>query len=159
MTMRLRRLDASSIDSLDLEALEELLRYGAPNVVDLDKAWDGIAWLISEERRDKPYMLPDPSLPSTQAIYGVDPEKGAGGIVFRNPPARVKRIAAALESLDEAQLRPFVQPARMLAEKVYPPLWNEGDHVFGFLLGHFEAHREVYRQAAKAGDGVVTTVG
>lgn len=154
--MRLRRLDPASIETLDLEALEALLGYGKPHVVDLDKAWDGIAWLISGERRDQPYMLPDPSLPSTQAIYGVDSERGSVGLVCRQPPARVKRIAAALEPLDEAQLRPFFLPKRMLAEKVYPPIWNEGDHVFGFLLENFEALREVYREAAKAGDGVVT---
>ncbi len=53
-----RRLDAASVESLDLQALEAVLAYGKPHVVDLDKAWDGIAWLISEERRDQPYMLP-----------------------------------------------------------------------------------------------------
>ncbi len=156
MTMKARRMPAAQIQTATTDELHEWLRWGLPGRVDLDKAWDGIAWLISEERRERPYMLPDPSLPETQAIYGVDPE--GTGLLFRNLPARVQRIAAALRPIEEEDLRRRFAPAKMLAAEVYPRIWDEGEEVLDYLVSNFRKLRALYLDAAAGRDGVVSLI-
>lgn len=153
MTMKLRSISAAQYESASSDELRDLLRYGQPGVVDLDKAWDGIAWLISEERRERPEMLPDPSEPETRAIYGIDPEDGV--LLFRTSPDDVKEIAAAIGALDDAALRKNFTPDEMTAADVYPSIWDEGDEALEYLIGNFHTLRGVLSAAAKRGDAVV----
>lgn len=153
MTMRLRAISAAQYKKASSAELRKLLRYGQDGVVDLDKAWDGIAWLISEERRERPYMLSDPSEPETRAIYGIDPEDGV--LLFRTSPDDVKEIAAAISGLDEAALREHFTPDAMSAADVYPAIWDEGDEAFDYLVGNFHALRTVLQGAAIRSDAVI----
>jgi len=152
LTMKVRRANAALLEEATSDELREMLRYGAEGVLDLDKAWDGIAWCISEERRERAYMLPDPSDPETQAVYGVDGEDGE--LLFRHTPELVADIAAAIEPLAEADLRKNFEPEKMLAAEVYPGIWDEGDEAFKYILENFRQLRALYVEAAKAGDGV-----
>jgi len=156
MTMKIRRITADECESLSSDEVRELLRYGAAGVIDLDKAWDGIAWLISEERRERSYMLPDPSEPETQAVYGIDPE--GDGLQFRTPPERVVEIAEALSPLDDAAARTHFDPARMNDAEVYPPIWDEGEEALAYLLANFAQLRALYLAAAAAGDAVIHVI-
>lgn len=156
MTMKVRRIAANECESLDSDGIRELLRYGAEGVVDLDKAWDGISWLISEERRERPYMLSDPSDPETQAVYGIDPE--GDGMQFRTPPERVADIADALRPLDDMALREHFDPARMTEADVYPQIWDEGEEALAYLLANFAQLRALYLTAAAAGDAIIHVI-
>jgi hypothetical protein len=156
MSMKVRRIAADECESLDSDAIRDRLRYGEDGVVDLDKAWDGISWLISEERRERPYMLPDPSDPETQAVYGIDPE--GEGMLFRTPPERVASIADALRALDDAALRAHFDPARMTEADVYPTIWDEGEEALAYLLANFAELRALYLAAAAAGDAVIHVI-
>lgn len=156
MTMKARRVRATTLETATSDDLRALVQWGEPGLVDIDKAWDGIAWLISVERRERPYMLPDPSLPETQAVYGVDPEDSA--LLFRYSPARVQRIADALGPLGDDALRAHFDPAAMQDADVYPRIWDEGEGAFEYLLSHFHALRRLYLDAAAAGDGLVTLI-
>lgn len=157
MTMKARRIPAATLQTATTDELHEWLGWGLPGRIDLDKAWDGIAWLISEERRERPYMLPDPSLPETQAIYGTD--RQGEGLLFRYSPAQVVRIAEALRPLREEDLRRRFAPAEMLAAEVYPRIWDEGEEVLDYLLTNYRKLRALYLDAAAAKDGVVSLIG
>jgi hypothetical protein len=156
MTMKLRTITAAQYETATSDELRDLLRYGQPGVVDLDKAWDGIAWLISEERRERPEMLPDPSELETRAIYGIDPEDRV--LLFRTSPDDVKEIAAAIGALDDAALRKNFTPAQMSDADVYPSIWDEGDEALEYLLGNFHSLRRVYTAAASKGDAVAHVI-
>ncbi len=150
--MKVRRIDAAQFNTLEPRQISDLLRYGQPGVVDLDKAWDGIAWLISEERRERPYMMPDPDAAETQAIYGTD--SLLGGTLFRTSPDKVKQIAAVLEPMSRETISLNFHPDLMSKNEVYPGSWDEEDSL-EYLLEAFDRLRRVYLDAAKAGDAII----
>jgi hypothetical protein len=156
VTMTARRVRADLVTNAEPVEIGDMLRSGQPGVVDLDKAWDGIAWLISEERREREYMLPDPSDLETQAIYSVEHT----GPYCWTPPERVKQIAEVLAPLGDDALRARYQPEAMTKAGVYPDIWQEEEEeeAFGYLLGYFEELRKLYLEAAATGDGIVHVI-
>jgi hypothetical protein len=157
VTCKICRVSAADFDSLGEDELADRLRYGAPGVEDLDKAWDGILWLISEERRERPYMLPDPSEPETQSLLPTDRLDGES-IAYATPD-RVARIAEALGKLDGAALRARYDGDAMTAAGVYPEIWDGGEpDALDYLVAHFETLQAMYREAAAAGDYVLVNI-
>jgi len=159
VTCTICRVSAGDFEALGEDELAARLRYGAPGAEDLDKAWDGILWLISEERRERELMLPDPDLPETQSLMPNDSFDAGGAQISYATPARVARIADALGKLDGAALRARYDARAMSAAAVYPEIWD-GDEpdALDYLVGHFETLRETYREAAAAGDYVLVAI-
>jgi hypothetical protein len=148
--------------------LEALYRRAIPDseVADVDKACDGIVWLLSR--------LPTP--PSATADGGgfvlkrsfAPLLRGEGGIRERQldapygPASRlsleqVTELSAWLQSVDPAQMRFRYDPQRMDAERVYPQIWSEeGASAFDeYLLPHFRALQAFFSRAAQARQDVL----
>jgi Domain of unknown function (DUF1877) len=159
VTCTICRVSSSDFEALGEDELAARLRYGAPGAQDLDKAWDGILWLISEERRERAFMLPDPDLPETQSLMPNDYFDGGEAQIAYATPSRVTKIAAALGKLDEAALRSRYDGRAMTEAAVYPEIWDRGEpDALDYLVGHFETLRETYRAAAAAGDYVLVAI-
>jgi len=158
VTCTICRVSADDFKALDKDALVERLRYGAKDAEDLDKAWDGILWLISEERRDREF-IEDTDLPETQALMPTDSFKAGGEQIAYAPPSLVKKIAAALGKLDDQALRARYDGRAMIADAVYPEIWNGGEpDALDYLLAHFKTLRDTYTAAARAGDYVLVQI-
>lgn len=149
------RVSAKEFKTAKADRLAERTRYGAKGAVDLDKSWDGILWLISEERREREFMLVDASLPETQALMPTERLDGTD-VAYATPKA-VLAITTALDAFDEETLREHFKPKAMKSADVYPNIWDQPES-FDYLASSFEQLRDMYRKAAEAGDYVLVKI-
>jgi hypothetical protein len=159
------RLNAESIESCrtNPDWLEALYGRAVPDseVADIDKACDGIVWLLSR--------LPAPPSTATDGTGFVLRRsfapllRGEGGVsecqldapygpASRLSAEQVAELSVWLQSVDPAQMRSRYDPNRMDDEQVYPQIWSEeGAAAFDdYLLPHFHALQAFFSRAAQA---------
>ena len=158
VTCTMCRISPAELARASEDDVAAKLRYGADGCLDLDKAWDGIAWLISDERRRERMAMLDPQTIETKALFPVETIEAVGGKIGYVDPKLVAKIAAVLAPIDEATLRKRFDAKAMRASDVYPEIWDDGDDALEYVLGHFEDMRELYRAAAAAGDCVLVRI-
>jgi hypothetical protein len=120
-------------------------------VVNLDKAWHGIHFLLTGTAwTSKPG--------AGQAVLGgreFGPDLGYGPARLLNP-AEVKAIARALEGQSPDSLASRFDVSAMEREDIYPTIWQrEGREALQYLLHYYAALRSFYSKAAANGSGVV----
>jgi hypothetical protein len=122
--------------------------------LDIDKAWDGIAFLVRELVRRGRLPWIDP-VPWHAPVEGS--ETGAanhyGPICYRSP-AQVAEIDRALGTVTREDAEAVYNPQEMMADAVYPQTWDRAGE-FDFLWAHFRALADFYREAAARGEGVL----
>lgn len=180
MIFEARILDAQ--DAADAqssaERLEQLL-YDDPEdpsrVVDIDKAWHGIHFLLTgsadEPGMDRPARrrglfgrrsAPAAAAPAPEAtaIFGGEPigtDEGHG-------PARligaeqVAAIATALGAIDPQSLGARLDLPAMEEAAIYPGIWDEPDVYDTYLGPHYEALRDFYLRAAAENAAVLVSI-
>lgn len=120
-------------------------------VLDLDKAWHGLHYLLT----GSPY---DNHGPLGQAIMGgreVGEDLGYGPARILSPE-QVREIAGALGSLGAESLSSKYDPAAMERAKIYPSIWiREGPEGLRFLLNYLPALQAFYKKAAESGSAVI----
>lgn len=134
--------------------------YGSPEPsgvlqrIDLDKAWDGVTYLISGERRatNDLYLPVDPL---AQAVVGREERLGEGWFEEgREPlilePDTVRRLALALAPLTQEDLRLHYDEDGMRAAEVY----SVGASL-DYYLNAFDVLKTFYDAAARDGAAVV----
>lgn len=122
-------------------------------MLDLDKGWHGIHWLLTGSAEPTEAPLSD-------AIFGGDAfgEDLGYGPPRLLPPERVRSVAAALEATDVESLRARMLPAAMAEAGIYPAIWDEDDIFDEYLAPSLEELRQFYAAAATAGEAVVQTL-
>jgi hypothetical protein len=140
----------------DIEPLR--LEPGEGAVTDLEKAWDGIHYLLTGTSGGG-----DPPLNSLlcggQALQD-DGEWGYG------PPAILSRAQTlafheALSSLSNRELAARFDPADMMAKKIYPEVWDRDpadDDTLDYLMVYIRELRECLGRAAEGGFGLLVAV-
>lgn len=122
-------------------------------LVDLDKAWHGIHWLLTRS--------PDATDDITsEAIFAnrsvaTDLDHGPAGLL---DPERVRAVEAALAALPVAELASRVDLRAMAVADVYPNIWDESDVFDEYLAPAYDQLRAFYADAARAGDAVIQTI-
>lgn len=123
-------------------------------VLDLDKAWHGLHYLLTGTPYDNHGLL-------GQAILGgkeVGEDLGYGPARILSPE-RVKEIAGALGSLSTESLSSKYDPSAMERAKVYPNIWvREGPEGLRFLLNYLPALQAFYKKAAESGSAVILVI-
>jgi Domain of unknown function (DUF1877) len=122
--------------------------------IHVDKAWDGIAYLLSAERRatDDLYL---PADPLAQAALGSEERLGYGWFeegwepLILNP-AEVRSIAAALAPIQQKHLRAHYDADAMRAADVY----SAGAEM-KYFLDYFTRLKAFYTKSTQAGAAVV----
>lgn len=159
------RLSEDALEALrnDAQWMDTLHGGGASgaHVLDIDKACDGIVWLLSR--------MP---LPSAAPVAGsgfvlrrtlAPLLSGAGGAQKTNFEAplgpasvvtvqQVKELSAWLERIDADELRKRYDPQAMSTAGVYPQIWaDDGPAAFDeYLWPHFERLRTFLAEATTA---------
>jgi hypothetical protein len=147
MTMTGRRLAADEVDALvaDPGQVEDLL-FGAEPDLDLDKAWDGLHFVLARAG-------------SERALLGSDGWISAGGGAVQARLVsvdEVRVVADALDAVDVSRLRAEFDPAALAEAGTYPDIWGEGTEEFdGYLLPALRQLRVFYREAADSGRAVL----
>jgi len=159
------RVNEGAIESLrsDSNWLDALFGGQIPDaqVIDLDKACDGIVWLLSG--------MPPPPTPATSGSGFALKQSlapllsGAGGRKERSLEApygpasalttqQVKELSDWLSSIEISELRARYDPEAMAKSRVYPQIWMaEGAAAFeDYLLPRFSELRKFIATAATA---------
>jgi len=159
------RLNATGLDSCRANPnwIEALCSRSIPDAetIDIDKACDGIVWLLSR--------LPAPPTTNTEGVSFVLQSSlapllwGTGGTSEASLNAsygpasslsveQVREFSAWLQSIDPAQMRARYDPRTMDAESVYPQIWSEeGLAAFDdYLLPNFQTLQALFSRAANA---------
>lgn len=122
--------------------------------LDIDKAWDGIDFLVRRlvKRGRLPWIDPVPwHAPADGSETGAENHYGP---ICHRTPGQVADIARALAGVTREELERAYDPARMMEDAVYPQTWDRPGE-FEFLWTHFRALADFYRAAAARGEGVL----
>lgn len=159
-------LEAAADDDARIRYLQEVVEEGwdEENLVETDKAWDGIHRCLGEFPPDTPYFYPvDPkhggwALPED---HGTPPLKLCvlGGrrlmeeenryFIRLIEPDEVVAVSAAIDAIDEDEMR-----TRYF--RYCKGAWPEyGEEDFGYCWAYFEELREFFRRVAGSGRTVV----
>ena len=125
-----------------------------PTVVDIDKAWDGIIFLLTGQ------SLANAEHELVQVLFSgqlVEEDQDLGyGPAHYLTPEQVVNLNETLAGITVDELRKNYNPEKMTEEEVYPTIWDEGDDAFGYLSDNFLQVQELYAEAAKNGDAIIT---
>jgi hypothetical protein len=146
-------LEAYLKDSSLLEArLDAALDDDDPNLVDIDKSWDGINFLLTGS------SIGDTEHPMEKILFSMqyidenqDLGYGPGNYVT---PAQVKELNEALSKITREELSKRYDPKKMMGLQLYPNGWEEAD--LDYLMENFKTVREVYAVAAKNDEAIIT---
>jgi uncharacterized protein DUF1877 len=135
--------DPERIDQL----LDDLYEADAPHV-SLDKAWDGIAFLISAARMRLPLLYMGDKM--------LDEDRGCVAWSAET----VERVAQRLRAAPFDQLAPHFDPRRMTERDVYPSaIWERDDDALDYLRVHYERLVQFFDAAARSGAAAIMTLG
>jgi hypothetical protein len=117
MTLEMFAVRAEQVDDVAVMDFDEFQEFVAEaESLDLGKAWGGVGWLLKAA-----------GLNDNEVLFGEMMEEAS---ISDFPPffksvEEVARIAALLESISEQTLREAFDPAAMVADSVYPEIWEE----------------------------------
>lgn len=126
-------------------------------VLDIDKAWDGIIYLLTGNSIQGA-NLADPSGLHAIIFSGqlIDPDQDMGyGPAHYLNPAQVEHFSTALSKETRESLFSRFKPADM--HDVYPTIWEEeGEEAFDYLFEYFQQLQNFYAEAAKEKQAVIS---
>lgn len=127
------------------------------NLTDIDKAWDGIIFLLTGQglaNADHPLL----SVLFSGQVIDEDQDLGYGPAHYLTPE-QVVDLNNRISKITVEDLKKNYDPKRMEELEVYPSIWeDEGDDAFDYLSEYFEVVQEVYGEAAKNGEAIITFV-
>ena len=134
---------------------EQVRANSADAVLDIDKSWQGIHFLLTGE----PFGGKEPN--SLAILGGVEIGEDLGyGPARYLDSAKVRLAAAALADISTADLRKRYIPADLEAAAIYPTgIWKkEAEGAFEYLVPWYKSLQAFYGQAAKRGDAMLLAV-
>jgi hypothetical protein len=148
-----RQLTAEQVADLTADpSLTAGLLDREDDVLDLDKAWHGIHFLLTGSAWE--------TFPGAgEAVLGGDPigdDLGYGPARLL-PAERVQLVAAALRDVTADDLRARFDPAALLAEAIYPQVWDDEDFA-NYLLPYFLSLQAFYVAAAEEKQAVLLAI-
>ncbi len=125
-----------------------------PKLTNIDKAWEGILFLLTNENSfNSNHEL-------TAVIFGkqtLDPEQDLGyGPAMFSTPQEVQDLHQKIESIAVSDLKLRFSPAEMVEKEIYPDIWTENEYAFDYLAVYFQKIQEVYATAAKNGEAIIS---
>ncbi len=143
--------DSSKLD----DRLNKEFEMEESNLVDIDKSWEGILFLLTGQNSENLDHPLSKVLFSGQ-IIDEDQDLGYGpGHYLR--PDQVKKLYSDIAMLSTADLQGRYDPAKMDALNIYPTGWMEnGDDLLDYLLEYFENVKEVYSTASANNEALIT---
>lgn len=137
---------------LENEIYEEEAARG--NLVDLDKSWDGIIFLLTGQSLATADHHLVSILFSEQLI---DEEQDLGyGPAHYLTPAQVAALNNEIVTITVADLKQRFNPEKMKALEVYPAIWDEGPDAFDYVADGFFTLQKVFAIASKNGQAIIT---
>ncbi len=126
-------------------------------LLDIDKSWDGIIFLLkSESKSNTEYR------PLEQVILGsaaIDDKQDLGyGPAKYLLPAEVKDLNNQIKNITVNELKNRFDASKMIAEGIYPDIWEEENNSFEYLEEYFVKLQSFYQHASWANEAVIIII-
>ena len=128
---------------------------GDLTIINLDKSWEGILFLLTGQGLKKNQH---PMLRVLFSGQNVDENMDMGyGPAEYLTAEQVKEVYAELSAITEEELTARFDPARMTELHIYPEIWQE-EGILYYLLAFFNELRTFYAKAAENNQVVITAI-
>ncbi|RYZ89029.1 MAG: DUF1877 family protein [Proteobacteria bacterium] len=143
----------------DSSLLEDVVfaevKGGNSKLVEIDKAWDGIVYLLTGQGIAKA------NHPLLRVLFSgqfIDEEQDLGyGPAHYLTPEQVATLNTEISKITVEYLRKSYDPKKMMELQIYPLIWEqEGDEAFTYLAENFNNLQRVYSDAATNGEAIIT---
>jgi hypothetical protein len=143
----------------DSAQLETIIDEEQERLNDIDKAWEGIIYLLSGHglSADSGPVEDLSRVVFSGQVVHEEQDLGMGPAHYLNP-GQVAQAAKDLAQLNEGQLRSRYDADAMMKAGVYPEIWNN-DESLEYLLENIEVLKAVYKSAAADGNSIITFLG
>ncbi|WP_254561650.1 YfbM family protein [Dyadobacter diqingensis] len=126
-----------------------------PNLIDIDKSWDGIIFLLTGQNFE------NSNHPLTRVLFSgqiIDEEQDLGyGPGQYLIPEQVKEVNEQISKISVEELSKKYDAKKMAELEVYPNIWDSEDEV-NYLTEYFQTIQEVYAEAAKNDEAIITFI-
>ncbi|MGJ1266633.1 YfbM family protein [Sphingobacterium spiritivorum] len=159
MIANLLRVTTSELEAYlkDSSLLEDSIyndEADAENLVDIDKSWDGIIFLLTGQGLATAKHNLVRILFSGQII---DEEQDLGyGPAHYLTAEQVAELNGEISAITIADLKQRFNPERMNELEIYPIIWDEGDDAFDYLADGFLTLQNVFADATKNEEAIIT---
>lgn len=123
--------------------------------LDIDKAWEGIHYIIAGKSLAESDDEPDVLVRTLFSCQYIDEDQDLGyGPVNYLSPAQVKETNALLQKITAEEAKNRLNLADMEKKQVYPGIWREEDAI-DYILDYFSEVQEFYQSAADQNEAVL----
>ncbi|WP_262150102.1 YfbM family protein [Chryseobacterium foetidum] len=143
-------------DSTLLEAVIYEDESENENLTDIDKAWEGIIFLLTGEGIASSEHRLTRVLFSGQLI-DEDQDLGYGPAHFLKPD-EVLELHYEISKITIEDLKQRFNPEKMSEEGIYPEIWEEGEDAFDYLAEEFVAVQKTFAKAAQNSEAIITFI-
>jgi len=133
------------------------LADGEGVMVDVDKAWHGIHYLLTGSAWQGEPPL-DFLVNGGREVGSEDVGYGTARVFTAS---ETRAIAGAVDRLSDDELRSRFSPDDMMAKEIYPEIWDrdpDDDDTLGYLIEHLGTLRETVATAVRNGHGLIVLV-
>lgn len=124
------------------------------NLFDIDKSWDGIIFLLTGQ------SLANAQHNLVRVLFSgqiIDEEQDLGyGPAHYLTAEQVVELNNEISIITIADLKEKFNPQKMIELEVYPTIWDEGDDAFDYVVDGFLTVQNVFANATKNGEAIIT---
>jgi len=124
------------------------------NLVDIDKSWDGIIFLLTGQS----FATAENNL--VRILFSgqlIDEEQDLGyGPAHYLTSEQVAELNNEISTITIADLKQKFNPKKMNELEVYPTIWDEGDDAFDYVADGFLTIQNVFAEATKNEEAIIT---
>lgn len=129
------------------------------NFLDLDKAWEGVFFIITRQSLADAVIEEAPLLGILMGPTEIDPDQDMGyGPATYTTAEQTKDIYNAIKDLTKEELSANYDPSRMAEEGIYPDIWQDDENALEYLLDYFDELKNFYKKAVEKGEAVVMSL-
>jgi hypothetical protein len=143
----------------DSSLLEDRIYNGQaedPNLIDIDKAWEGIVFLLTGQ------CLAEANHPLVAVLFSgqlvnSDQDLGYGPAHYLRPD-QVADLNNQIATITVAELKQRYDAEKMMDLGVYPQIWEEDGEAIDYLADYFTSVQQFYNNAARNQEAIITFV-
>lgn len=133
--------------------------FGDPDMLDLDKLWEGLFYMLSGKALSNIDEAGQPISWFLISDRSIDEEQDLGyGPASYIEPEEVKQLFQELNKLSDQEFKKRFNPKEMMKLGIYPQIWDQGNEVLDELFDCFNQVLDFYEKAVKREYAVITFI-
>jgi Domain of unknown function (DUF1877) len=146
--------DSSKLDERVFNESDE----ADPNLIDIDKAWDGIFYLLTGKTLDTYSEATLPLLWISFPPNEIDPDLDMGyGPACYTTPEQTKELSAVLNTITIEEFKSRYNGKLMMELDIYPQVW-ENEEGLDYLVEYFTELKTFYKTAVENNQAVIVFI-